>query len=330
MKKKFHIPNWLQNFLKVAFGATAIWILIHSGALDPKALAQAFLKHPRLCLAGFFVYLIPILLAGWLRWHLLMRNAGLKITALRSLSLHMIGIFFNTVIPGGNGGDLIKGYYLFKNFKPGEKSLALTSIAMDRLVGTYGLLVMGMAMTWVNYDLWKDSTLLRFNSFFYAGVFLLATVLIILFLSPFANRILAHPSIAKFPGGKFFSSLAQSLLVYRLNPMGLIPVLFMGFIVDCGLILLYFIFAKTLGLTVPLLVHGYVVPTLTMINGLPISPAGIGVGEAAGEVVYRNVGVTNGGSEILALVHICILIASLFGAPFYFLYRANREEKTKK
>ena len=321
--RRFRIPPYIKHVLKFALGGTAIWALIHSGALNPSIIGQAFVKHPWLCVAGFAVYLIPVLIAGWMRWHLLMRNAGLDISAARSFSLHMIGIFFNTLIPGGNGGDVIKGYYLFQDYKGGDKVLAITSIAMDRLVGTYGLLCMGMIMTWFNYNLWIGSTALRINSFFYLGVFITSTLILVFFLSPFSARVLAHPSLGRLPGGKFIESLTQSLLVYRRNPIGLIWVMAMGAIVDCGLIVMYALFAKTLGLVIPLIVHGFVVPTMTMINGLPISPSGVGVGEAAGEMIYRNVGVMEGGSEIIALVHICILVTSLLGGPFYFLYRAK-------
>ena len=95
----------------------------------------------------------------------------------------------------------------------------------------------------------------------------------------------------------------------------------LGIVVDFGLILLYYFFALSLGLQLPLWVHGFVVPTLTMINGIPISPSGLGVGEVAGEMIYRSLGVAEGGSEVLALVHICIISVSLVGAPFYFFYR---------
>jgi uncharacterized membrane protein YbhN (UPF0104 family) len=77
------------------------------------------------------------------------------------------------------------------------------------------------------------------------------------------------------------------------------------------------------------MVHGFVVPTLTMINGIPISPSGVGVGEVAGEMIYKLLGVGDAGSEILALVHICVITMSLLGAPFFFFYRAHiKPEKT--
>ncbi|MDB5049945.1 MAG: hypothetical protein JWO30_3016 [Fibrobacteres bacterium] len=322
-RSRFRVPPVIRHLLKFALGAAAIWALIRSGALDPALVMQAFVNHPWLCLCAFLSYLLVVVVPAWLRWLLLIRQAGLKAHPGRVFSLQMIGIFFNSLIPGGTGGDLIKGYYLFKEHDDREKALALTSIAMDRLIGLYGLLCVAMAMTWANYGLWKDSSPLRLNSLFYAGVFLAFTGAIVFFFSPWSRRYLEHPGLHRAPGGRFLRSLSDSLLVYRKRPYGLLPPLALGIIVDCGLILLYYFSASSLGLRLSLAVHGFVVPTLTMINGIPISPSGLGVGEAAGEMIYRNLGVAQGGSEVLALVHIFILVTSLFGAPFYFLYRVK-------
>jgi glycosyltransferase 2 family protein len=315
------IPPLVQNLLKFAIGGTAIWLLIHSGALNPALIGQAITRHPGLCLAGLFSYVFVVVLPAFLRWFLLINLSGLKAPASRIFSLGMIGVFFNSLIPGGTGGDLIKGYYLYREHADKDKALALTSIAMDRLVGLYALLCVAMIMTAANFNLWVDDPKLKLNSLFYAVVFLIFTGSIVFFFSPLSSRLLKHPGFFRLPGGGFLKSLFDSLLIYRKRPGGLFLALGLGIIVDCGLILLYYFFALALGLKLPLWVHGFVVPTLTMINGIPISPSGLGVGEAAGEVIYRSLGVMEGGSEVMALVHICVMAFSLIGAPFYFLYR---------
>ena len=328
-KSRFRIPTFLQYILKFSVGAGAIWALIHFGALDPSVVGQAFVRNPLLCFAAFLSYLLIVVCAAGLRWYLLLRQAGLKIGAGRVFSLQMMGIFFNSLIPGGTGGDLIKGFYLFKEHEDKDKSLALTSIAMDRFVGLYGLLCVAMLMTALNVDLWMGSRELRLNSLFYAGVFLVFTTAIAFFFSPWSDFFLTHPRLLKIPGGRMFRSLFDSLLVYRARPWGLLGALGLGMVVDSGLILLYYFSAQSLGLTLPLRVHGFVVPTLTIVNGLPIAPSGIGLGEAAGEMIYRILGIAEGGSEVLALVHIFVLGTSLFGAPFYFLYRSSKPDGGK-
>ena len=319
---KFPIPPLIQNLLKFMLGGGAIWALIHSGALNPTLVGHALTSHPGLCLMGFLAYAFCVVLPAWLRWLLLIRLVGLKAPAGRIFSLSMIGILFNSLIPGGTGGDLIKGYYLYRDHENKDKSRALTSIAMDRLIGLYALLCVAMIMTTINYNLWIDKPSLRINSIFYAGIFLTFTLSIAFFFSPFSNRFLEHPGLFKLPGGRILKSLFDSLLLYRKNPFGLIQALLLGMVVDFGLILLYYFFALSLDLTLPFLVHGFVVPTLTMINGIPISPSGVGVGEVAGEVIYGRLGITQGG-EVMALVHICTMAMSLVGVPFYFLFRVH-------
>ena len=316
------IPSWAGHLLKFAVGGAAIWALIGTGALEPRLLGQAALRHPWLCLAALGVYAATVLLTSWLRWWLLMRLAGLSVGAGRALSLQMIGLFFNSIIPGGTGGDLVKGYYLFREHGEGTRSLALTSIAMDRFAGLYGLLCVAMIMLGLNWELWRESHALRLNSLFYACVFLAFTATIAFFFSPWSRLFLEHPSLHRMPGGKFLKSFSDSLLVYRRRPLGLLLAVGLTMVVDLGLIVMYWLFALSLGMDLPFLSHGFVVPTLTMVNGIPISPAGLGVGEAAGEMLYGTLGV-QGGSEVLALVHICILLASLAGAPVYLAYRSR-------
>lgn len=320
---RFNVPAPIRHFLKFAIGGAAIWGLIHSGALDPALIGQAFVTHPWLCLAAFLAYLFIVQSMAWLRWFLLIRMAGLRPHPARVLSLQMIGLFFNSLIPGGTGGDLIKGYYLYKEHHSRDKSLAITSIVMDRFVGLYALLCVGIVMTAFNYSVWMDSPVMRLNTLFYAGVFSAITLAIAFFLSPWSKWFFDHPEMHRAPGGRFLRSLSDSLLVYRSRPWGLLLPLCIGMVVDFGLVLLYYFSALALGLDLSLAVQGFVVPTLTMINGIPISPSGLGVGEAAGEMIYRNLGVAEGGGEVLALVHIIVLATSVLGAPFYFFYKSK-------
>lgn len=323
MKK---IPPLVQNLIKFLIGAGAIWLLIRSGALDPKLIGHAITSHPFLCLFAFLTYGILVVVPGWLRWFLLIRQTGLHAPVGRIFSLAMIGIFFNSLIPGGTGGDLIKGFYLYREHEDKDKTMALTSIAMDRFVGLYALLVVAMVMMLINTHLWIHSKQLAANSFFYAGIFLSFTAAIVFYFSPYSDRWLQHPKWFKLPGGKFFKTLFDTLLVYRKNPLNLLYALALGMVVDLGLILLYYFCALALDVKLSFAVHGFVVPTLTMINGIPISPSGVGVGEVAGDFIYNRLGVSQGG-EILALVHICVLLMSLFGAPFYFFYRVKPVQK---
>ena len=316
------VPAAVRHLLKFLLAAAALWALIRTGSLDPRLVGRAFLREPAFCALAFLGFAVLIVVPAWFRWHLLLRMAGLPAAPGRSFRLHMIGVFFNGIIPGGTGGDLVKGSYLFRDHDPGHRALALTSMAMDRFLGLYGLLCVGTAMAACNQDLWRGHAWLRFNSLFYAAVFLGFTAAVAFFFSPWSRWFLSHPALHRLPLGRFLKSLSDSLLVYRARPGALVLPLLLAVLVHFGLALVYASFARALGETLPVLRHAFVVPTLTMINGIPISPAGIGVGEAAGKLLYAQVGVAQGG-EVLALVHIAVLAFSLAGLPFYLLFRAR-------
>lgn len=323
------MPAYAKHALKFLLGAVALWALIRSGSLDPRLVGRAFVDRPGYCALAFLSFAVIILIPAWIRWFLLLRMAGLEVSPVRTFRLHMIGIFFNGLIPGGTGGDLVKGFYLFKDHAPGRRALALTSMAMDRFLGLYALLTIGTFMSLLTPSLWMGQPFLRLNCIFYAAVFVVFTASIVFFFSPWSRWFLEHPGLHRLPGGRFFKSLSDSLLVYRAHPWGLLPCLGLALLVDFGIILIYYFFALALGSDLPLLHHAFVVPVLTMINGIPISPAGLGVGEAAGKVVYGFLGLQNGG-EVLALVHIAVLFFSLAGMPFYFLFKARESDGSPK
>ncbi len=320
------IPGWVKGLLRLAVGVGLITFLIQSGVFEPRLLLNAFENHPALFAFAGACYSVLILAAA-LRWFLLLRAAGIEVGLRKVFSLHMVGLFFNSLLPGGTGGDFIKGYYLYQENAPGRRGLALTTIFVDRIMGIYGLLTVGLFMAFLNPRLATSPALIS-NTFLYAGLCGGLTIVAGAFYYPVTQgwiRNLSRGVFEKLPGKHFRNVLYQSLNAYRDKPLALLSALALTWVVHACLISIYFAFGLALGIDLPFRVHGFVAPVLTLINGLPISPGGIGVGEAAGEFLYRLVGVGKGGSEILALVHLCVLGFGFAAAPFYFLYRKEKK-----
>ncbi len=310
--------NPIRLLLRFCIGLGMVWLLVRSGLLDLKAVGDAFLRYPMLGMAAFAVY-VGVVAASGLRWYLLLRAADVTISPGRFVQLHMVGIFFNSLLPGGSGGDLAKGFYLFRDDAKDRRAPALASILADRVVGLYGVLTLGALMAILNYRLALDVTL-RFNSIFYGTLFALFSIGVWWFMS----SAFRYPTrFLKDRKGwiKSLNSLFMALQLYRQKPGILAVSLGITLLTHCGLIGIYYISAMSLQIDLPLQIHGFVVPTLTLINGLPISPAGVGVGEVAGEFLYRLLGVKRGGADILAMVHITVIGFSVCGAPFYLFGR---------
>jgi glycosyltransferase 2 family protein len=115
-----------------------LWYVFH----DPQRRAQILdaLEHARLSwlFLGWLCY-CAVELLGTLRWQILLRIQGIRLSWLRVGAIVLIGLFFNQFLPGGVGGDAMRVYFLFR-LVPRRKASATLSIAMDRFFGLLSIL----------------------------------------------------------------------------------------------------------------------------------------------------------------------------------------------
>jgi uncharacterized protein (TIRG00374 family) len=315
------LKTFAGHFLRVGIGAFVVWYLIHSGALDPALLGRAIAEHPYLYAFAFFLYLVPLQLFAWGRWYWMLRAAKVKISRRESLRLHFTGLFFNGFLPGGTGGDLAKGWYLVKGRDRAGSAAALGTLVADRVTGLFGLIILATVANLVNMAAWDSSPVLTAQAVFILSVAGAVTLLTLTFLSPwkFGKAPKAETLVEDGKPKGFLAEFALALAAFRKYPGAFLGGIGLSVLVHLVLILVYALCAGALDVSLPFRVHAYVAPTLTFANGLPISPAGLGVGEAAGKLLYTAVGATHGQAEIPALVHSIGLIVALIAAPAYLL-----------
>jgi uncharacterized membrane protein YbhN (UPF0104 family) len=90
---------------------------------------------------------MPFLAAGTLlaasafvtffRWWLLVRVLGLAFGLGNAVRLGLVGFFFNTVLPGGVGGDIVKAVGIAHG--QARRALAVSTVLFDRAVGLWAL-----------------------------------------------------------------------------------------------------------------------------------------------------------------------------------------------
>ena len=73
-----------------------------------------------------------------IRWWRLLAAAGCPTTLFNAVRLTFVGLFFNLVMPGLTGGDLVKAVAVARE-NPDRKAGAVMSIAVDRLLGLFVL-----------------------------------------------------------------------------------------------------------------------------------------------------------------------------------------------
>jgi uncharacterized protein (TIRG00374 family) len=315
-------PKWLGHLLRIAVGAVVVWLLVRSGALKPALLAQAVARHPGLLVVAFLIYLVPLQLLAWLRWYGFLRAAKVPLSAAASLRLHLVGLFFNGFLPGGTGGDLAKGWYLLKGRGRTESAAALGTLVADRVTGLFGLIGLAAAANLVNMSAWDSSPLLTAQAVFILSVAGAMLLLTLAFLAPWKIRLQVFfkksDAVTKdgAPRG-FLAEFALALASFRKYPRAFLGAIAVSALVHLLLAVVYALCAAALDVHLPFRLHVYVAPTLTFANGIPVSPAGLGVGEAAGMILYKAVGAAHGFAEIPALVHAIGIAVALLAAPAY-------------
>ena len=325
---------WLGNTLRISLGVLAIYLLVHSGALNPHLLKQAMVRHPLWYVEAFLLYSVILEGIAYLRWYWLLRAAKVNVSAGFVLRLHLIGLFFSGILPGGTGGDFVKGFYLLRGRDKAEGAAAIGTMVVDRVAGTLGLIWLGTLTNIWNYKLWEDSPILGAQAFVFLGASVATLILIFTYLAPWKSRkSIDSLTMESNPEHGFWKGLWISLAAFRSSPWVFMGVILLAMCVHLSIVGVYALCAEMLEVDLPFKIHAYVVPALTLINGIPISPAGLGFGEQGGKVLYNVIDkargmATHGHTEIPALFHSIVLLTSLLCAPAYFFMKVKKENET--
>ena len=252
------------------------------------------------------------------RFRQLLITQNLKISVWDSWKLYLIGHFFNFVLPGGVGGDLIKAYYLKKE-KSSQASTSPYTVIFDRIVGLYAMMAMALVTIAIHLDFIFNNPKLTTVAGFVLSVFLLLNLFAIAaFIKPlrnFVQRLIPkrwpklHSQLANIINGFDFYSKHPWRLAYCL------------LLSTCGQILTVislFIIGFAAGFNTPLSAYFFVVPIGFAIAGLPFAPpGGVGAGQAAFLVLFNlylgektSLGPTV--ITVFQFISLCIGLAGLF------------------
>ena len=265
--------------LKMLFGAGILAWMAVSGKLDLPQIARG-LAHWPLMLAILGLGYCQVGVTAW-RWRLLLHAQEIPLSFRRTWGLTMIGLLFNVAIPGSVGGDLIKGYYITRA-TAGRKTHAATSIVMDRSTGLLGLLFVGAVMASANLPEPLRSPAPRSMGALTVGGFLAG--LAGLYAALFAGGRLSHWSFLPRMARHVFSALHE----YRQSPSSVPVALALSTLnqtIACGL---FYLALRSTGVAgIPPGQFFLIVPLGLVTTAVPISPAGIGVGQAAFFALFR-------------------------------------------
>ena len=281
----------LIGLLKLVFAAGLVAWIIERGGIDWNSLKGALAPVPFLVLGGLTI--LGVLIAN-LRWQVLLNGQGFHLGVRETFPLTLIGMFFNYAMPGSVGGDIVKGFYLARDFADtshaGSRSIAEMKVAagvsvfMDRLIGFFVMMLSASLAIIAFYDRLKhDSALLTIGT----GTLLITGGFFVVLAFALSRR-LQRPLrwIAKFserlPGHSAIESIYRAMHAYRYRPKDVFLAMGLSMLNQIVIIGFFWFTAQTIGETqIPLSTFWFCVPIGLVVQAVPIAPAGVGVGQAA-------------------------------------------------
>jgi glycosyltransferase 2 family protein len=178
------------------------------------------------------------------RWYLLVRALDLPFTIRDSIRLGLVGVFYNTALPGSVGGDLIKAYFIVKD-QPARKPAAVATIVADRLVGLFGLLTYAAIVGGYSWFTGNDRIV---GNAWLERIILVATIVVVstslgyallgIFsaeaMSRFSARLHRVPKI-----GHALGDLWYAVAQYRQRPLKLLSAVGLTFFIQVLMILVF-------------------------------------------------------------------------------------------
>ncbi|MGE5087360.1 MAG: lysylphosphatidylglycerol synthase transmembrane domain-containing protein [Bacillota bacterium] len=307
--------------LKIAFSIAIIYWLVQSGKLNFAALRN--LLSPGIAAIAFTLIGANLFLTSE-RWRMLLKSQGLSPKVLPAFKLSLIGIFFNFAMPGGVGGDVIKAYY-FTRDNPGSKVVAITSVLMDRVLGLFSMILMALLVMIYDLEHISHEPTLKTLFWFILGLFLaFALGLAVVFSRKLYDNGLIKKIIHKLPLAEKFMKLYESMHLYGNHGPRILGVILISLLAQTFTILFLYAAGTAAGFPdVPLKTYFLVAPLGFMATAIPISPAGVGVGQAAFYFLFNlYLGKSSDiGPTTITAFQVCSFIFSLSGAYFYMRYK---------
>lgn len=323
-----HTKKLLIQSLKILFSAGIIYWLIQSGKLNFTAL-KSLLSPGAAAMAMTLVFLNLFFASE--RWRILIRSQGLEAKTGSVLKLSLIGTFFNFAMPGGVGGDVVKAYYFTKD-QPGSKVVAVTSVLMDRILGLFAMVFLALVV--MIYDLQhivRTPTLLTMF-WFILSIFVIFVIALALVFSPL---IYSHGTlkriIQKLPLSTKLMKLYESMHLYGKDGKRFVLVILLSLTAQACSILFLYLAGTLAGFTdIPAKTYFLVAPLGFMATAIPISPAGVGVGQAAFYFLFNlyNGNTSDIGPTCITALQVGTFLASLPGA-FFYLRRKDRVQPAR-
>lgn len=292
--------------LRLAIGVAILIYLARAGIIDWRALSRLFTQWP-ITAAAIALLLLDVALMSE-RLCRLLRPLGLRLTWYNSMQLTLVGFFFSAFLPGAAGGDVARIFYAAKE-NGGRRTEIITVLILDRAVGLFALLILPFLFVPLFPDLVRTVPAVRI-------LLITSGMLAAGMLGAFAAVVLRPSFIGRVLRGRIVGQILGTLGAYRRNWETIVAAVAISLVAHLCLTAVTTFGVLALNPDSWVMKMCLVIPMGHVANSLPVTPGGLGVGEAAFNALFAAVGLC-GGAEALICFRIWKAIVGVLGLAIY-------------
>lgn len=275
---------------------------------------KVFLGSVALYVAGYLI--------STLRWQRLLLAEGIRLPLWRLALVYFEGAFFNLFLPTLIGGDIVRGYAIYRITRGHDASIA--SILVDRLSGFAALVGIALVALGAAYGKIRDpqvAAMILAVAAVFGGVI---AVLVHDGMKRRASGLLRLVGLVRFQAT--LQGLVEALQRYRGHRRALTQALALSVLLQALIIVMYYWIGAGLNLGVPMAYFFLYVPLITVVAMLPVSVAGLGVREGGAVYFFGKIGVNTATALTMSLAwfSITLVVSSLGGLAFLLDTHAER------
>jgi hypothetical protein len=250
-------------------------------------------------------------------WFLL-RLQGIYLRLWEVVRLTFLGQFFNMVVPGTVGGDVVKAWYICKHTP--RAPAVLVSMFVDRLMGLVELALMAGAML-AFVLLTGRETLQRMQASAITVAVVLAVVAVALaFLLSRRLRQALHLQklYQKLPIAHHIDAASKAVRIYRRRMGALAQAVAVTFGAHFLFVSSFALMGMALHIDVPFSLYYVYIPLIYIIGAVPITPGGLGVVEKLYVAFFVAAGAaaaTTTPTQVVTLAMLARLLPIFWGLP---------------
>lgn len=269
--------------LKAFIAVVIFWLLLRHSQLRLD-LCWTMLDSPWSILIIVLACYAMVVLHAW-RWYRLNWVQGIDLTFNKTIMPTYLGIAFNTILPGSVGGDFVRLYYVLKMF-PKQKSKAVLAIFVDRIVGLIGVFLIACAIAPYYLETFRHDTTLYFLLMVCLGVCVGSFAALVLAMFLLSERFKLIERLAtQYPNAawsRLLVAVLQAVQTYKNAKWVLFDALVVSIITQFLLLVVVVMLSHMMGLPILSSLDYLLALVIGQVaNLVPLTPGGVGLGEAA-------------------------------------------------